>query len=180
MASCNWTFCARLLSHVRLFATPWTTVRQAPLSMGFPRQEYWCLGCRFLLQGIFPTQGSKLHLLNWQVSSSPPNHQGNPSWTLVKGRPCFVSCVKRGHGEASQQCPSLCQLFASYFWRGLASASHCVHNLEAFKVPLPTSTSFFCSMLLFCFSIHLFFPQKKHTLCRPNSSSFKVAPFSFN
>ena len=29
---------------------------QAPLSMGFPRQEYW--GCHFLLQGIFLTQGS--------------------------------------------------------------------------------------------------------------------------
>ena len=29
------------LSHVRLFATPWTVGRQAPLSMGFSRQEYW-------------------------------------------------------------------------------------------------------------------------------------------
>ena len=27
--------------HVRLFATPWTIEHQAPLSMGFPRQEYW-------------------------------------------------------------------------------------------------------------------------------------------
>ena len=29
------------LSSVQLFATPWTVARQAPLSMGFPRQEYW-------------------------------------------------------------------------------------------------------------------------------------------
>ena len=29
------------LSHVRLFATLWTVARQAPLSMGFSRQEYW-------------------------------------------------------------------------------------------------------------------------------------------
>ena len=29
------------LSHVRLFATPWTVAHQAPLSMGFSRQEYW-------------------------------------------------------------------------------------------------------------------------------------------
>ena len=28
-------------SHVRLFATLWTVVRQAPLSMGFSRLEYW-------------------------------------------------------------------------------------------------------------------------------------------
>ena len=29
------------LSHVRLFATPWTAACQAPPSMGFSRQEYW-------------------------------------------------------------------------------------------------------------------------------------------
>ena len=28
-------------SHVRPFVTPWTVAHQAPLSMGFPRQEYW-------------------------------------------------------------------------------------------------------------------------------------------
>ena len=29
------------LSRVRLLATPWTAAYQAPLSMGFSRQEYW-------------------------------------------------------------------------------------------------------------------------------------------
>ena len=29
------------LSRVQLFATQWTVALQAPLSMGFPRQEYW-------------------------------------------------------------------------------------------------------------------------------------------
>ena len=29
------------LSHVRLFATPWTVAHQDPLSMGLSRQEYW-------------------------------------------------------------------------------------------------------------------------------------------
>ena len=29
------------LSRVRLFTTPWTAAYQAPLSMGFSRQEYW-------------------------------------------------------------------------------------------------------------------------------------------
>ena len=29
------------LSRVQLFATPWTIAYQAPLSMGFSRQEYW-------------------------------------------------------------------------------------------------------------------------------------------
>ena len=52
---------------------------QAPLSMGFPRQEYW-KGCHFLLQGIFLTQGSNpcpLHLLHWKADSLPLSHQGS-------------------------------------------------------------------------------------------------------
>ena len=53
---------AQLLSHVQLFAIPWIVARQAPLSMGFPRQEYWS-GLHFLLQGTFRIQGSNLHLL---------------------------------------------------------------------------------------------------------------------
>ena len=44
---------------VRLFATLWTVARQAPLSMGFSRQDTR-VGCHFLLQGIFPTQGLNL------------------------------------------------------------------------------------------------------------------------
>ena len=32
---------AQLLSRVQLFVTPWTVARQASLSMGFSRQEYW-------------------------------------------------------------------------------------------------------------------------------------------
>ena len=41
-----------LLSHfsrVRLCVTPWTAAHQAPLSLGFSRQEHWS-GCQFLLQ----------------------------------------------------------------------------------------------------------------------------------
>ena len=57
-------------SHVQLF----------PLSMEFSRQEYWS-GCRFLLQGIFPTQGSNqglLSLLHWQADSLPLAPPGKP------------------------------------------------------------------------------------------------------
>ena len=37
----KWKVKVKLLSHVRLLATPWTAAYQAPPSMGFPRQEYW-------------------------------------------------------------------------------------------------------------------------------------------
>ena len=33
--------CACTFSHIQLFATPWTVAHQAPLSVGFSRQEYW-------------------------------------------------------------------------------------------------------------------------------------------
>ena len=42
--------------------TPWTVAHQAPLFLGFPRQNTG-VGCHFLLQGIFLTQGSNVRLL---------------------------------------------------------------------------------------------------------------------
>ena len=51
------------LKSVQLFATPWTVAYQSPISMRFPRQEYWS-GLPFLLQGIFLTQGSNPRLLH--------------------------------------------------------------------------------------------------------------------
>ena len=45
------------LSCVRLFVTPWTVAYQAPLSIGFSRQEYWS-GLLSPPPVIFPTQGS--------------------------------------------------------------------------------------------------------------------------
>ena len=37
----KWKVKVKLLSRVRLLATPWTAAYQAPLSMGLSRQEYW-------------------------------------------------------------------------------------------------------------------------------------------
>ena len=45
-----------VLSHVWHFATPWTVAHQAPLSMGFSRQEYWS-GLPFPSPGDLPIPG---------------------------------------------------------------------------------------------------------------------------
>ena len=45
-----------LFCRVRLFATPWTVAYQAPLSMEFPRQEYWS-GLPFSILGALPNPG---------------------------------------------------------------------------------------------------------------------------
>ena len=51
--------CVQLLSQVLLFATLWTVVCQAPLSKGFPRQEYWS-GLPFPTPGALPDPGIEL------------------------------------------------------------------------------------------------------------------------
>ena len=43
--------------------TPWTIARQAPLSMGFPRQEYW-MALPLPSPGDLPDPGKNQHLLN--------------------------------------------------------------------------------------------------------------------
>ena len=55
-----WSWCslvrAKSLSHIRLFVTPWTVAHQAPLSMGFSRQEY-CSGLPCPPPGNLPDPG---------------------------------------------------------------------------------------------------------------------------
>ena len=60
----------KLLSRVRLFATPWTVQ-----SIEFPRQEYTGVGRHYLLQGIFPSQGSNPHLPHCRWILYRLNHQ---------------------------------------------------------------------------------------------------------
>ena len=52
------SYSACTLSCVWLIATPWTIAHQAPLPMGFPRQEYWS-GLPFPPPGDLPTPGIK-------------------------------------------------------------------------------------------------------------------------
>ena len=58
--------CVRL-SHVQLFATSWTVAHQAPLSVEFSRQEYWC-GLSFPSPEDLPNPGTELASLVSLVS----------------------------------------------------------------------------------------------------------------
>ena len=51
--------CSQSLSCVQLFAAPWTVACQAPLSMGFPKQEYCSDELPFPSPGDLPDQGIK-------------------------------------------------------------------------------------------------------------------------
>ena len=50
--------CCAVFRRVQLFATPWTVARQAPLSMGLPRREYWS-GLPFSSLADLPHPGIK-------------------------------------------------------------------------------------------------------------------------
>ena len=70
------------------------------LSTGFFREEHWA-GCHALLQGIFPTQGSKLCLLHWQADSLPLSQQGSLTFSLcihTRIHQMNQTCTKR-HGQ---------------------------------------------------------------------------------
>ena len=58
------------------FVTPWTVGCQAPLSMGFPRQEYWS-GLQFPSPGDLPDPGTEPRSA-LQADSSPSEPLGKP------------------------------------------------------------------------------------------------------
>ena len=64
------------LSRVRLFVTPWTVAHQMPLSIGFPRQEYWS-GLPFLSPGDLPDPGTEPVSPAWQADSLPLSYAGS-------------------------------------------------------------------------------------------------------
>ena len=76
---------AMLLSRVQLFATPWTVAYQAPLSMGFSRQEYWS-ELPFPSPGNLPDPGIKPRSPALQTDALPSEPPGKPwkwKWKLL-------------------------------------------------------------------------------------------------
>ena len=73
--------CAPLLSQIRLFATPWTVAHQAPLCMGFSRQEYWN-GLPCPPPGDIPDPGLELGSPALQVDSLSAELPGKPKSCL--------------------------------------------------------------------------------------------------
>ena len=90
----------KLLSCVRLFATPWTAAYQAPQSMGFSRQEYW--------SGVpLPSPHSVFteYLLHSKHSSRHWGHKGSlerktlapTAWKINKFK--YINIIRTVEGE---------------------------------------------------------------------------------
>ena len=65
------------LIHGQLFGTPWTIPCPAPLSVGFPSQEYWSV-LPFLSPGDFLDPG---------IEPGSPALQADFLWTKPPGKP---------------------------------------------------------------------------------------------
>ena len=76
-----------MFSHVWLFATPWTVARQAPLSMGFSRQEYWS-GLLCPPPGDLPDPG---------IKSASSALAGKFFITVPPGKPLFYCAYLNFH-----------------------------------------------------------------------------------
>ena len=108
------------------FAIPWTVACQAPLSMGYPRQEYWS-GLPFPSPGDLPSfLGREPLSPAWQVDSLSLSHLGSSLYTYTcmydtiyihmyivhtcahtyAKHTCIICmCV---HATSFQSCPTLC------------------------------------------------------------------------
>ena len=102
----------------RLLETLWPVARQAPLSMGFPRQECWC-GLPFPSPRIFLTQRWNWHLpslLHWQADSLPLSPLGSPRNYLGVGKvPTHPERVPHGRPQCLHEFPWA----TPSFWRVL-------------------------------------------------------------
>ena len=86
----KWKVKVRSLSRVWLFATPWTVAYQAPLSMGFSRQEHWS-GLPFPSPGDLPDPGIKLGSPAFQIDALTSEPPGKSFFKKRKGIIVFFS-----------------------------------------------------------------------------------------
>ena len=119
-------------------ATPWTVACQVPLSMGFPRQEYWS-GLPFRFQGDLSNPGIKHGSYALATDSLPLSHQGSPSL-----------------------CP---QLSSVHFSCSVMSDSLSPHGLHHARHSCPTPTPRACSNS--CPLIESVMLSNHLILCRP-------------
>ena len=108
-----------MLSHVRLFANPWTIVHLAPLSMEFSRQEYWS-GLPFSSPGNLPNLGVE--------PGSPSEPPGKPIVVAVKFSVMSNSLQSYGLRHTRLPCPSPSPRVCSNLcpWESVIPSNHLI------------------------------------------------------
>ena len=147
----------KMLSHVQLFETPWTVACQAPLSMGFPRQEYWS-GLPFPPPGdllrdqsdvsriasrhftIWATREAH-HLQEWYNKFYKNNREGFPGGSVVKNLPenaeDMCSIPNPGRSDMLQGIKPMCH---NYWACGMGPGKcNCIHMPQVLKLSSSTA-----------------------------------------
>ena len=94
----------KLLSRIRLLATPWTAAYQAPQSMGFSRQEYWS-GLQFPSPGD-PAAQLGLILFNSQATRPSPSGPGQTGTrSSGPGERCWLGSISFTDDERGRKSP---------------------------------------------------------------------------
>ena len=102
------------LSRVRLFTTPWTAAQQAPLSMGFSRQEYWSgvplpsLALKNAAAAAKALQSCPTVRPHRQQPTRLPRPWDSPGKNTGVGCHLLLQCMKvKSESEVAQSCPTL-------------------------------------------------------------------------
>ena len=134
--------CMCMLSHVQLFATPWTVAHQAPLSMKFSRQKYWS-GLPFPSPGNLPSSGIEPRSPELQADSLPLSHQWSSQKTFISLNLHTQSNKERGQG---QQVKEALHPWGSFWALCDRIKSECIYT--AFKTECPKARKVFCQRFL--------------------------------
>ena len=123
----KWKVKVTLLSHVRLFVTPWTVAYQAP-NMGFSRQEYWS-GLPFPSPGDLPDPGVEPSSPALWTDALPPEPPGsrwlfptprdlpNPGIEPALCLPFLLHCQQVLYHQCHLGSPTYyCTIYYVYFW----------------------------------------------------------------
>ena len=108
-----------MLSGVRFFSTSWTVACQAPHGEFLPWHspgKNTGVGCHFLIQEIFPTQGLNLVFLHCRQILYLLSHQGSPQNCVSHS---VMSDSLRPHGTVAHQAPLSMGFSGQEYWSGL-------------------------------------------------------------
>ena len=146
---------AQLLSHVPLFATPWTTAHQVPLSTKFFRHEYWS-GLSLPPLGDLPdlgTESASPVLAGGFFTAVPPRKPKGLKIYDIKERQEERADTKQVKGDRTQELNLPCERVPLFPLKG---------NIWYTRPPSEFNQSFYC-----CFCL---VAQSCLTICDPSNT----------
>ena len=122
----------------KVIPTPWTVAHLCPWNSAGKNTG---VGCHFLLQGIFPTQGSNphlLHLLHWQAGSLLLSQRGSPRYSLQEQSKSWVIFTPNAHHHCYILATGFLALCSTPVFSCCPTVAHSLGGLGALLYPVHT------------------------------------------